>query len=661
MASNVQVAGLYARVTLDHTRAVRGLTDLRGRLVQTTGWFKTLRDQANITGAGLKGGLLKGVESAMGGLSALGKSFDTTKALLGSALLAPLSLVGKSAIEMVATYEKEMNVFQLVTKASTTEMGLASAAIKHLANDTSLAQFSRGDAAAALLAIAQSGRSATDSISMLRPALLLAAAGEVAASEGATILANAMNVFKLPASEAGQVADLLAGTMKYAGTTLGELYQGLQIAGPVFKQAGVPIQDMMVLFGELGRQGIKGSEAGTALRSVIQGLITPSEDANAMLKAMGVHVYNARGEMRPFRDIIGELAKGLEPLTEAQRNQRLETIFGKEAMGAAAIIFGKDAVSAFDALKAEVAAAGLAQEIADAKTKGLEGSTKALAAAASNAAFDAVAPFKESIKGLTDEATKLLKGFSDLDPQTQKIIGGLLLGAAAAAPLGLAILGLKFAVEGLLIPLRLIPFALTLISAHPIAAALIGLGAALIYAYQNSETFRNITDGAFDAVKRAAQAMWDIVKPILEPLGDMFGGILRGIGLLPGALPPGAPAAAPPPPKRDIYGPPQVGPGEELVGGPNAQGQYEFKKTSADGRSVSYAWRDQGGPGEAGRGYAIGVPEIFVPNTGGNFIPLGGAKAGGVNVNFYGPVYGFQDFEDHVVLATKTAAQKGRL
>lgn len=711
---STQVASLYARVGADTRQATAALRDVRTRLIDVTGHFKNLRDQSKMTGTVLN-------------------------AAVGAALVA----VGNSAKDMVAQYEKSMNVFQFATKASTEEMGLAQAAVKALANDLTLPNATAEQTAAALATLGKSGLSARDAIDALRPAMLLAAAGELEASAAAEILSDTLNAFGLKGREAARVADLLAGAEIASSASIKDVADAMRQASAVFASAKVPVDVLVTMIGQLANAGIKGSDAGTALKTMLLSLTAPSEEAAALMRGLGIRVYDAAGAMRPFRDIIGDFHTSLGRLTEAQRNQYLATIFGTDAVRAAAVIFGQG-VEGYDKMHDAVTRTGQAQELADAKTKGLSGALDGLTKTIKNGAMEAVLPFKDDIAALARAGSEAIKQFGALDPETKRMVVGFVAAVAVAGPLILLFGGLTAGVAAMLSPVGLAIIAFAALSAwlaaHPaqlkavtdavsgltkfvsenwlaqtalvaviaavvtgwglltaasiassvalnavkiataaytavqwllnaaltanpiglVVVALAALAAGLIYAYQHSSTFRNIVDGAFSAVGSAVQAMWNVAQPILSAFDSTIGNILRSLGLLPSSLPAGAPAATPAV---------STGGGTDgrwnskppgAVSGPNSQGQYQYKMTSPDGASSWYEWRDQGGPGQAGKGYAIGVPELFVPNTGGQFVPLGGAQVtGNRTFNVYiENAYG-DDLEDKILRALDRADRRG--
>jgi TP901 family phage tail tape measure protein len=657
---NEQVASLYAEIGLKISGALRGLRDFRTRLQDAQSRLKTVRDQSKITQTALNLGLTAG-----------------------------LTALGRTAVGAFADAETAMNVFKLVTHATTGEMADASAAIEAIAHDLQLPGITRKDAAEALAALGNAGLSARDAIDALRPTLLLAEAGQIKAAEAADILAASLSGFKLPGSEAARVVDLIAGAALAAQGTVQDVGEAFRVAGPVFAAAGVPIENLATLYAELAKNGITGANAGEQLKTMMLRLIAPSEEAAALMRAMGIHVYDAQGKMRDFRDIIKDFQAGLAPLTEAQRNQRLATIFGSEAVSAAAIIFQKEGVPGFDEMKTAVTEAGTAQKLATAKTEGLAGATGGLAKAIDTAATGAVKPFEEDIKTLAGALAGAVLAFDALDGGTKKliitgaaiilslgtlgvvvgavstIVGNLVMAAstlwswfgvlvsvggdlagvfgALLSPIGFAALSLAGFVVGVIWAWENIG------KLNDAVAALTGVRVDFSFIFQSVPLLREIV-GAWESLKRFEHAIDDLngalqrISGVRVDFSSIFHGIpiigqildawdnLKRLGLLPG--------------------------GSGGSSSWNGQGPAPRTVTIGGGSVPAMAG---GGSARAGQPVWVGErgPELFVPDRGGTVVPNG--AGGTTNANFYGPVFGFSDVKDMIVRALDEARREGRV
>lgn len=313
----------------------------------------------------------------IGNVQSLGSGFQNAGVGLSVGVTAPFIAGFSKAIEIGSQYEQSMNMFAAVTNATADEMKKADELALQLGNDLTLPGISAKDAAEAMTELGKAGMTASEAMAATKGTLQLATAAGIDAAKAAEITANALNMFNLQANEAGRVSDLLAGAANASSAEITDIAQSLQQAGSVFANAKVPIEDVVALIAELANQGIKGSDAGTSLKTMMQRLQSPTDNAAAALKALNVQVYDQTGAMKPMRDIIGQFEKSLKGLSQQQKDQALNTIFGSDAVRAATIIFGQGAAG-FDKMKEAVMRANAAQDLAAARTKGLAGSWEAL-------------------------------------------------------------------------------------------------------------------------------------------------------------------------------------------------------------------------------------------------------------------------------------------
>lgn len=274
-------------------------------------------------------------------------------------------------------YEQSLNVFQAVSGANADQMARVGRAAKDLGADMSLPATSAADAAKAMTELAKSGLSVDESLAAAKGTLQLAAAAQVDEAKAAEISANALNAFGLKGTEAGRVADILAASANASSAEITDMADSLKMSGAVAAAAGIPIEDLATVLGELANKGIKGSDAGTSVKQMLLSLEGPSKKAAGLMDELGINIYDSSGKMLSMRGIIQNVGAAMKGLTDEQRNAALATIFGSDAVRAANIIL-LGGVDAFDQMKGAVTRQGAAAELAAAKTKGLRGAWEGL-------------------------------------------------------------------------------------------------------------------------------------------------------------------------------------------------------------------------------------------------------------------------------------------
>jgi TP901 family phage tail tape measure protein len=284
---------------------------------------------------------------------------------------------GAAIFKIGTDYEDSLNLFQSVSRATAGEMDRVRAKAKELGNDLTLPGTSAGNAARAMTELTKAGISVNETLAASKGVLQLAAAAQVDEATAATITANSLNAFSLAGSEANRVADLLAAAANASSGEITDMADALKQSSAVFAKAGVPIEDLTTLIGQMANKGIQGSDAGTSLKTMMLSLQAPSNKAAGAIADLGVSIYDAQGGMRPMRDLIGQFSEKLAGLNEEQRNNALKDIFGTDAIRAANIVLG-EGVAGFDKMKAAVTQQGAAANVAAAKNKGLRGALDGL-------------------------------------------------------------------------------------------------------------------------------------------------------------------------------------------------------------------------------------------------------------------------------------------
>jgi hypothetical protein len=314
----------------------------------------------------------------------------TGRAVAGGAIVAAIGL-GKAAF-MAGDFEQKMNVLAKVSQASRGEMAMLSKLAIQLGNDIKLPGISAMDATDAMLELSKAGLSVTDVMGASRGVLQLATAGELDVADAAKIAANASQA---------EVHDVALAA---------------QQAATSFHQAKQPVDAMVTSIALMANAGIRGSDAGTSLKVMLQRLEAPTKKAKKVMDEYGLAVFDAHGKTRPLRDIIRDLEPVFARMTDAQRAAFTQTVFGTDAMRAANIVLG-GGTKAWDAMHTAVTKANAAQELAAARTKGFKGALEALKNMLSTAALivgNAVLPkFTEWINWVTQKGIPSLGGLWD--------------------------------------------------------------------------------------------------------------------------------------------------------------------------------------------------------------------------------------------------------
>jgi TP901 family phage tail tape measure protein len=446
--------------------------------------------------------------------------------MLGTALslgiTTPLVMVGKQALTSAGNFEQSMNVLAQVTRAPASALRDLQAQALELGAVTS---FSAGEAADAMLELGKAGMDATEISESIAGVLDLAAAGGVGLAQAAAVTAAALNTFGLEAGESARVANLLAAAANASAADITDLSQGLQQGGFAFAAAGQSIDDLVASLAILTNVGLTGSDAGTALKNAMMRLMAPTKEAAGLMQELGIHVYDAQGNMLPMVEIIGEFNEGLEGMTQQQRNAALETIFMSDGMKAMIPLLDSG-VTGFGEMKEAVNQQGAAADVAAARMAGLSGAIEYLRGSVDSFLIGGAVPFLPMLADMTRMVADGITAFGELPAPILKASLAFAAVLAAAGPVIATIGALAGSIAFLLTPLGAVVVATAAMSAAFVAAGpeITAFGRYIAHVAEDGDTLNDWLTHLPSAVRPIAQAFGEVVLPIAD-----FGRYLRSV------------------------------------------------------------------------------------------------------------------------------------
>lgn len=347
-------------------------------------------------------------ESATSKMAGLMKK---SAAVIGVASVA----AAKKTIDVGKSFEAGMSEVQAISGASGKDLERLSNKAKEMGATT---KFSATESATALKYMAMAGWKTDQMVSGLAGVMNLAAASGEDLGTVSDIVTDSMTAFGLKANQSGHFADVLAKASSSSNTNVGLMGETFKYVAPLAGSMGYSIEDTATAIGLMANAGIKGSQAGTSLRSILTRLVKPPKDAAAALSELGISTTNADGSMKPLRQTMAELREKFSGLTESQKSQYASSIAGQEAMsGLLAIVSASD--SDFNKLqKAIDNSSGAAKKQADIMNNNLQGALYELGSAAEAVGIgiyeDIKEPLTKAVKVGTTQvsalASKLKKG-----------------------------------------------------------------------------------------------------------------------------------------------------------------------------------------------------------------------------------------------------------
>lgn len=351
------------------------------------------------------------------GLSSLKKMATKTMAAIGAAAAAGLG----AAIKVGMDFESSMSQVAATMGMTAAEIANGSEDYNRLSEAAKQAgestKYTAAQAGEALNYLALAGYNVDEAISTLPTVLNLAAAGGMDLGYASDLLTDSMSALGLSISDSTRFADEMAKTSQKSNTNIAQLGEAILTVGGTAKQLAGGTVELNTVLGILADNGIKGSEAGTALRQVITNLATPTDKAAGCMKELGLNVYDAEGNIRPLNETFTDLKTILGEMSQEQRNDTLNKIFDARTLKSAEALLA-NCTNRFDELSNDIKnSSDAAADMAETMNNNLKGKITILGSAleglgiqiyegiedplkeAADSAIDSVGSITQSIKG----------------------------------------------------------------------------------------------------------------------------------------------------------------------------------------------------------------------------------------------------------------------
>lgn len=463
----------------------------------------------------------EGLKKGGAATKALGEGITDLGSSMTLGLTVPIVAAGGAAISVAANFDDAMSQVQgALGDASADTEGLRQLALQ-LGSDT---VFSATEAAQAMVELAKGGLTEADiKGGALAASMDLAAAGQLNLADAAETTVQMMGSFGLGAADATRIANALAGAANASSADVSDLTQAMSQCSAQASLAGWSLEDTAAALALFADHGVKGSDAGTSLKTMLQRLSAPTDQAADAMEAYGLEVRDSNGKMKDITGIADELTGKLGTLSDAERDAALQTIFGSDASRAAAILMqsGSEGLQKYIAATNDATAA---ETMANAQKGELSWALENMGGAIESASIafgSALAPAITAVAGVIGNVAE---AFASLPSGAQTAIAVVLALVAAVGPLlvvfGSVVAMLPALSEGLLMLGG--AFAVPLAPALAVAAAIAAVVTVLVTLLNTSETFRATVLAAVDAISAKVQEICAFLAPYVQAFVDQL-------------------------------------------------------------------------------------------------------------------------------------------
>lgn len=454
-------------------------------------------------------------------------NFATEALMVGAQKAKELS---GEVVDLGMNFETSLSKVQALSGASADDMDLLESKARALGSATN---FTASQVADAFGYMALAGWDTQQSLDGIDGVLTLAQAGEMDLAAASDLLTDYLSAYGLQASDAGMMTDVLAYAQGHANTNTEQLGQAFKNCAANAHAAGMDVQTTTAFISELSNQGLKGSEAGTALAAVMRDMTSKMQDGKIAIGDTSVAVMDASGNYRDMVDIVADVEAATNGMGAADKASALQATFTADSIKGLNLILnaGSGELSSFR--QQLYASSGAASDMAATMTDNLSGELAEMQSALEEVGLKVYDKIEEPLRSAVDFVINgAIPGLSWLVENFDKVAPALGAAGAAIAAFAIAanITGLLSAVSGGAAALGgAIGFLAT--PAGIAALAIAAAAAAVAYLWTTNDGFRDAVTGAWSLISIAVSTAFGIVQPLLSALATFL-----TEGLVPAAI-----------------------------------------------------------------------------------------------------------------------------
>lgn len=340
----------------------------------------SLKFDTKIDSSGFSAGLSKLKKLAKTGVGTVGSVTSKATDMIGkftsvvttsvATVSAGIGTIGTAATRVGMDFEAAMSKVSSISGATGNDLQSLTNKAKEMGATT---KFSATESAEAFQYMAMAGWDTKSMLDGIDGIMNLSAADGLDLATTSDIVTDALTAFGLSAKDSTHFADVLATASSSANTNVSMLGESFKYVAPLAGSMNYSIEDVSLALGLMANASVKGSMAGTSLKTALSNLASPTKSMASEMSKLGISMTDSNGNALGLRDIIIQLREKFGKLSETEKAATASTLFGKEAMsGMLAIINASDAD--FNKLTDNISNAdGAAKQMADTLNDNLKG------------------------------------------------------------------------------------------------------------------------------------------------------------------------------------------------------------------------------------------------------------------------------------------------
>ena len=466
-------------------------------------------------------------EGATGGISTFQVALGNLVADVISSAISKMQDLIANTIDVGATFEASMANVQAISGATDEELKMLSDTAKEFGSTT---KFSASESADALSYMALAGWDAQTSCEALGGVLNLASASGMDLASASDMVTDYLSAFGLEADQSAYFADLLAYAQGNANTTAEGLGEAYKNCSANLASAGQDIETTTALLSMMANQGLKGSEAGTALNAVVRDMTSQMEDGAIKIGDTTVAVQDAQGNFRDLSDILKDVENATDGMGTAQKASALQSTFTADSIKGLNLILNAGVDNANDFEEALRNSTGTAEKMANTMNDNLNGDLTALNSQIEGVQIALYEKFEPALRAGVDALSRLVDAVSwvvDHSSEFTAVVLGMATAVGTYVAYTTAMKVMESGWQSLTVVTKAQAMAQallnTVMSANPIGvviALIAGLVVAFVALWNKSEAFREFWATLWENIKTVAEPIIEAIKTALITAWD---------------------------------------------------------------------------------------------------------------------------------------------
>lgn len=490
---------------------------LQREIIETEQELKRLEEQANQSATALQK------------ISATGEKLQTVGSNIESAgkkllpVTGAVTALGTAAVKTASDFDSAMSQVAAVSGATGSDLEALRDKAREMGSKT---KFSASEAAEAMNYMAMAGWKTTDMLGGIEGVMNLAAASGEDLATTSDIVTDALTAFGLSADDSGHFADVLAAASSNANTNVSMMGETFKYCAPIAGALGFSVEDTAEAIGLMANAGIKSSQAGTSLRTIMNNLTGEVKICGSSIGEVTIATTNADGSMRGLSDILADCRTAFSGLSESEKAAAAETLVGKNAMSGFLALMNAGEADINKLSGAIANCDGKSAEMASTMQDNLAGQLQILKSQLEELAISFGELLMPAIRAIVGWIQQFVDWLNSMGEGTKKVIMVVALLAAALGPV-LIVVGKVISAVGTIMTIvpkiasaiKIVQGAFTALNATMLAnpivliiAAIAALVAAFIYLWNNCEGFRQFWIDLWENIKAVAVAIWEGLK-----------------------------------------------------------------------------------------------------------------------------------------------------